>query len=232
MASTVTTVVPESWTVADMLDHLGGIPPNRVHLVPTPGTATEKDVLEAKSRFGRICELVDGVLVEKTVGSYESILAGVLIHFFHVYLETRPLGVVLGADGPLRLLPNQVRIPDVSFIRWERFPGGRLPATPVFAVVPDLAVEVLSEGNTPAEMERKLRDYFQAGVRLVWYVDPQSRSVHVYTAPDRSSRVHEDQMLDGDEVLPGFQLSLHELFARAERGSSGEPMGPGEPNRS
>lgn len=222
MASTVTTVVPESWTVADMLDHLGGIPPSRIRLVPPPGTATERDVLEAKSRFGRICELVDGVLVEKTVGSYESQLAVLIGYFLHVYLETHPLGVVLGADGPLRILPNQVRIPDVSFIRWERFPGGRLPTTSVFAIAPDLAVEVLSEGNTQAEMERKLHDYFQAGVRLVWYVDPRNRSVNVYSEPNHSLLVGEDQMLDGGEVLPGFQLSLRDLFARAELGSSGE----------
>lgn len=219
MASIVTTVVPESWTVADMLDHLGGIPPSRIRLVPPPGMATEKDVLAAKSRFGRICELVDGVLVEKTVGSFESQLAVLIAYFLHVYLETHPVGIVLGADGPLRLLPNQVRIPDVSFLRWERCPGGRLPTTPVFAVVPDLAVEVLSEGNTAAEMERKLRDYFQAGVRLVWYVDPPSRTATVYTAPDRSTLVGEDQMLDGGDVLPGFQLSLHDLLVRAERGS-------------
>jgi Uma2 family endonuclease len=83
-------------------------------------------------------------------------------------------------------------------------------------VAPDLAVEVLSEGNTPGEMQRKLRDYFQAGVRLVWYLDPQARAVTAYTAPDRCEVVREDQILDGAGVLPGFRLSLAEFFARAE----------------
>jgi len=117
MASTIPSSIPSDWTVADMLEHLGGIPPNRVRMVPLPGTATERDVLESKSRFGRICELVDGTLVEKTVGYYESLVAGMLIHFLNTYLETHPLGIVLGEAGPLRILSSQVRIPDVSFLR-------------------------------------------------------------------------------------------------------------------
>jgi len=62
-------------TVADLLRQLGGVSPKRVHLVPTPGTATEKDVIQAEARTGRICELIDGVLVEKTMGAYESAVA-------------------------------------------------------------------------------------------------------------------------------------------------------------
>jgi Uma2 family endonuclease len=189
---------------------------NRLRAVPAPGTATEKDVLESKSRIGRICELVDGVLVEKTVGYYESALAAVLVRLIGEFVEKHRLGIVLGADGTLKILPNQVRIPDVSVIRWEQFPGGQLPREPIPAIAPDLAVEVLSESNTRGEMERKLRDYFQAGVRLVWYLDPKARTMRVYTSPDQSVLVSEGQVLDGDKVLPGFELPLAELFARAE----------------
>jgi Uma2 family endonuclease len=82
-------------------------------------------------------------------------------------------------------------------------------------VAPDLAVEVLSEGNTPQEMNRKLHEYFQAGTRLVWYVDPAARTVTVYESIDRATPLGEHDVLDGGDVLPGFKLSIGELFRRA-----------------
>ena len=83
-------------------------------------------------------------------------------------------------------------------------------------LVPDLAVEVLSEGNTVPEMDRKRREYFRAGVRLVWLVDPEARTVAVFTGPDQHSTLGETDLLDGGAVLPGFTLSLAELFARLD----------------
>ena len=115
----------------------------------------------------------------------------------------------------MRLFPGLVRIPNAAFISWERYPKGKRKAIP--AVVPDLIVEVLSKGNTSKEMNRKLGEYFRAGVRLVWYVNPKQRTVRVYTAPDRSTLLREDQSLDGDDVLPGFSLSIRDWFAEAER---------------
>ena len=209
-------VLPADWTVADMLTHLGGIPLERIRMYPPPGMATEKDVLESESRSNRICELIDGVLVEKTMGYLESLLAVEIIYLIKTYLSTHDLGVVLGEGGTLRILPRQVRIPDVSFIRWEQFPNRRLPRNPIPALAPDLAIEVLSEGNTKAEMSRKLRDYFTAGVRLVWYIDPKTRSAKAYTAEDRWLDVNESQSLSGGDVLPGFELSLKDLFAKAD----------------
>jgi Uma2 family endonuclease len=120
------------------------------------------------------------------------------------------------------VLPRQVRVPDLCVIRWERFPNRRLPREPIPAVAPDLAIEVLSKGNTPGEMRRKLRDYFQAGVRLVWYLDPKARTMEVYTSPEQCTVVGENDVLDGGDVLPGFQLPLKELFARAERQGGGQ----------
>jgi Uma2 family endonuclease len=111
----------------------------------------------------------------------------------------------------VRLLKGLVRIPDVSFFLWDKLPGRVLPAEPI----PDLAVEVLSENNTPEEMERKLREDFLAGVRLVWMIDPRKRRVEVYTAPDApAATLDETQALNGGNVLPGFTLPLAELFAR------------------
>lgn len=213
-------LLPIDWTLSDLQRHLGGVALDRIRLYPPPGMATEEDVLAIKNREDRLCELVDGVLVEKVMASYESLLAGIMIHFIHGYLDQNPLGVVLAPDGLLWILPHRMRIPDVSFIRWERFPDGRLPADRVFRVAPNLAVEILSAGNTSEEMNQKLDDYFAAGVQLVWYIDPQRRGATVYTAADQSAELGIDDCLDGGVVLPGFSLPLRTLFDRFNRGST------------
>jgi Uma2 family endonuclease len=204
-------------TVADLLKRLGNIPPERVWLRPVPGTATEQDVIDIEAHENRLCELVEGVLVEKTVGYYESLVAGLIGHLIHTFLARRDLGIVLGADGTLRLMPGLVRIPDVSFISWDKFPNRELPAEPIPDLVPDLAVEVISEGTTAEEMRRKLREYFKAGVRLVWLIDPATHTAEVYTSLRKKTTVSSDEALDGGTVLPGFRLTLQELFTAAGR---------------
>ncbi len=216
MATIPSTVLPTDWTLADMLTHLGGIPLERIPAHPPPGTATEKDVLQAKSRINRICELIDGILVAKTTEFGKALVATEIACLVSLFVGSHDLGIVLGAGGPLRILPNQVRIPDVSFVRWERFPNRELPREPIPAVAPDLAVEVLSQGNTEAEMQRKLHDYFAAGVRLVWYIDPRTKTAKACTAEDECVELTEQQSLSGGEVLPGFELPLEDLFAKAQ----------------
>ncbi|HEV3444033.1 MAG TPA: Uma2 family endonuclease [Gemmataceae bacterium] len=209
------TPTPDAATLADLLQRLGDVPPERIRLYRPLGSATEQDVIDIEARENRLCELVDGVLVEKTVGYYEARLALLIGHFLEDFLEQHDLGIVLGADGTLRLMPGLVRIPDVSFISWDRLPNRELPAEPIPDLVPDLAVEVLSEGNTVAEMRRKLAEYFRVGVRMVWFIDPTLRSAEVYTALNRLRRINEEQILRGGRVLPGFSLRLGDLFARA-----------------
>lgn len=200
-------------TVADLLTRLGNIPARRVRLVPVPGTATEKDVIAVEAREDRLCELVEGTLVEKVMGFDESELAILISFFLSAYVRPRKLGIVTGPDGTIRLMPGLVRIPDVAFYSRARFPGGKRPRGPIPDLAPDLAVEVLSKGNTKKEMQRKLREYFEAGVLLVWYVDPKSRTAQVFTAADRGVTLHEGETLDGGVVLPGFRLPLSQLFA-------------------
>ncbi len=203
-------------TVADLLERLGGIPPQRMRYFPQPGTATEADVLEIEARENRLCELVDGVLVEKAMGYRESFLAVWIATELNKFIVPRNLGLVTGADGMIRLFPGMVRIPDVAFVSWERVPGGRVPREPIPHLVPDLAVEVLSESNTGAEMTRKRHEYFEAGVRLLWLVDPDAHTVTVFTGHDQSATFGADQVLDGGTVLPGFTLSLRDLFAKLD----------------
>ncbi len=211
------TMTPNHRTVADLLERLGGIAATRVLLDPRPGEATEQDVVNLHDRENRLFELVDGTLVEKVMGFEESRFAAFLIGSLIAYLKTNNVGTVVGADGMMRLFPGLVRIPDAAFISWERFPKGKRKRGQIPAVSPDLIVEVLSKGNTRAEMVRKLEEYFRAGVRLVWYVDPKERTVRVHTALDQSALLREDQMLEGGDVLPGFTLSIREWFTEAER---------------
>jgi Uma2 family endonuclease len=195
---------------ADLVKCLGNIPLDRICFTPPPGTATERDLRAAMRRKERVYEFVDGTLVEKQMGLKESIIAGQVLTEFNVFVRRHDLGLASGEAGTVRLLEGLVRAPDVAFFCWDELPGRVLPEKPT----PDLAVEVLSKGNTPQEMQRKLREYSLAGTRLVWMIDHVSRRADVYTASGNPAvTVGESKSLDGGEVLPGFTLSLDELFA-------------------
>lgn len=206
-----------SRTLADLMDRLGRVPLDRIRCQPAPGTATERDVLEIARCERRSCELVDGVLVEKPMGYRESILAALLIGVLGDFVRRRNLGFVSGEQGMMRLFPGLVRIPDVAFASWDRFPNGRLSEEAIPSLAPDLAVEVLSESNTPAEMRLKIGEYFSAGVKRVWLVDPESRTVTVHSPSADTLTLGEADTLDAAPVLPGFTLVLSELFAELDR---------------
>jgi Uma2 family endonuclease len=216
MSTTLPNLPPTEWTIADVLARLPGFPADRIRVYPAPGTATAQDVVDAEARTKRTCELIDGILVEKTSGLFESAPACILVYFLGRYLDTRNLGVLLGTDGVLEILPGQIRAADVSFICWEQFPGRKLPSEAIFAIAPDLAIEIISEGNTTEEMDRKLHDYFAAGVRLVWYIDFKTRTARAYTAVGEWTEVGPNDSLLGGEVLPGLELPLAEAFARLD----------------
>ena len=121
------------------------------------------------------------------------------------------MGLVTAPDGMMRLAGGLVRIPDVSFISWNQLPDRRVPRVPIADLAPDLAVEVISPSNTVREMERKLQEYRDFGVRLVWYVFPETQEVHVYSA-DQHEILTVDQEISGGDVLPGFVLPVRRLF--------------------
>jgi Uma2 family endonuclease len=143
-----------------------------------------------------------------------------IVYFLLRHLESGDLGVVLGADGMLRLAPGLIRIPDVSFISWEQIQEETFPDDPIASLYPDLAVEVISAGNSPGEMRRKLRDYFGAGTQLVWFIYPKTRTAEVYISLRQRKVLTEADSLLGGDVLPGFELSLEKLFTRAARRNS------------
>jgi Uma2 family endonuclease len=199
-------------TLADLLEDLGGIPARRVRMDPPPGTATEAD-LETLVRKGKtFCELIDGTLVEKAVGWWESAITLMLARLLGNFIELRGLGLLLGPDGMVRLAPGALRAPDVAFYSWRRFPDGELPGKPIPDLAPDLAVEVLSDSNTAAEMDRKRRELFAAGTRLMWIVDPAARTVTVHAPRRRPVVLSDGDTLDGGKVLPGFSVAVATLF--------------------
>lgn len=131
------------------------------------------------------------------------------------FAEPRKLGFILGEDGPYRLPNAEIRVPDVSFVPSDRLKLAQLKREAILTVVPDLGFEIISRGNPRSEMDRKLRDYFDAGIRLVWYIYPRKREVHVFTSTDRRI-FHENIVVDGGQVLPGFTLLLTQFFGEAE----------------
>lgn len=209
--------VDTPYTIADLIERLGNIPLSRVLMDPSPGNATEADLLEAERRYDRLYELVDGTLVEKAVGFHESLLAAVLIGILRQFVVPRNLGVVTGPDGMVRLFPGLVRGPDVAYASWDRFPGRKLPKEAIPNLAPDLAIEVLSKSNTRAEMKRKRGEYFAAGVPMVWEVDRKRRTVSVYTPDGAVTVLKDSQRLEGGDILPGFVLELSDLFAELDR---------------
>jgi Uma2 family endonuclease len=209
-------------TIADLLQRLGNISPDRVRMDPTPGNATFDDLVHVnEQRSGPICEWVENTLVEKAMGFNESWLAFIIMGQFDAYLLIHDLGMCTAPDGVMKILPEVGRAPDVSFISWKSLPGGKPPprSEKVPAVVPELVVEVLSESNTLREMTRKREEYFRAGVKQVWEIDPETRSANAYTGPNDFIPVPANGNLSCEEILPSFVLSLQQVFDRAERRS-------------
>jgi Uma2 family endonuclease len=207
----------EARTLAEALHRLGDIPLERIRFRPAPGTATKADVLREARKDGYYCELVDGILVEKPVGLRESLLAIALASVLRDIIYPLNLGIITGEQGMLQLFPGLIRGPDVAYIAWASIPGGTIPEAPIPHLVPDLAVQVLSKSNTPREMDRKIGEYFCAGVKLAWIVDPRLRTVKVYTSADDFVELKRTETLDGGRLLPGFSLPLKKLFAELDR---------------
>jgi Uma2 family endonuclease len=200
-------------TVADLSDLLLLFGKERICLSPPPGSATERDVADAKDRFGVQCELIDGTLVKKTMGFFEALIATRIAMLLDEFVRKHNLGIVVADGGLVRLSRKQIRVPDVAFFDWDRIGDTPINQLAVFPIAPNLAVEVLSSSNRKREMKRKLGDYFTNGVELVWYIDPRTKSATAYTSPTTVEPIGPDGVLRGGSVLPGFMLKLAALFA-------------------
>ena len=205
-------------TLADLLGRLGNVPLERVLLTPPPGTATVADAISHP-----LCELLEGTLVEKAMSYFESRLAMILVWALETFLERNAMGYVVGPDAQTLVMPDKIRIPDVSFVRWERTPNHQVSTDPIGSIIPDLAVEVLCSSNTTAEIELKRSELFRGGMRLMWVLDPVAETVEVFTGPSDRRLLTAGESLDGGDVIPGFQLSIREWLDRARHGHHGAP---------
>ena len=160
-------------------------------------------------------ELSRGRLVrEPRPGAEHGWLTGRLVRLLGSHVEKRDRGLVVTETGfLLEDVPPTVRGPDVAFIASERLAGHGIP-TGFWTVPPDLAVEVVSPSNSAAEIQQKVLEYLEAGTRLVWVVDPGSRSVTVWRPPAEARLLRAGEVLEGEAVLPGFRLDVTALFRR------------------
>ena len=159
-------------------------------------------------------ELVEGRLEELNLSNLSSAVANDLGAFLTMHVRENKLGRVFNCESYYRCFPKamrNVRKPDVSFIQKDRLPAGWSMET-MFSIVPDLAVEVISPNDKYYDVDRKTREYLEAGVKLVWEVNPLDRKVLVHRLNGSVSKLYESHTLSGEDVVPGFSCHVAKLF--------------------
>ncbi|MBC8113587.1 MAG: Uma2 family endonuclease [Candidatus Saccharimonas sp.] len=167
----------------------------------------------------RLYEMIGGQRREiEPMGAYSGLLASMLTYLLTDFVITHRLGwVVTEVLFVLDASRGLHRRPDVAFVDYDRCEGPPALDDNPWDTVPDLAVEVISPSNTSEEIDRKVVDYFAAGVRLVWVLHPETRRLHVYESVDTIHVVGSAGTVGGGTVLAGFQLVLGELFDSVEK---------------
>lgn len=157
-------------------------------------------------------ELVDGHLVERSMGSWAGFVAGQLFFLIGQYKFGKNLGLVLNPDVSYQCFAgNRVRKPDLSFILSGRLTNDLVPRGHI-KIAPDLAVEVISPTDIQYDVDRKVAEYLEAGVKLVWVINPETRVVIIYRADGSIGIAREGGELDGEAAVPGFRCSIAALF--------------------
>lgn len=159
-------------------------------------------------------ELVEGQLVERNVGALSGLVEGYVYDLLLTYARERDAGLAWTGTMGYQINPAHpkwVRKPDVSFIRKEKL-SKEIIESGFIKVAPDLVVEVLSPNDLAYEVDRKIAEYFDSGVSLIWIVNPETRIVRVYRRDGTASVCNEQSTLDGEEVLPGFRCPVTSCF--------------------
>ena len=180
--------------------------------ITAPSREYTVDQLDAMSNAKQY-ELVDGQLEARTVSGLSSYVGCKAARLLMNHCERLNLGYVFGADYGYACFsdPKTLRRPDVSCILAERFSPEQLK-TGYATIPPDLAVEVLSPNDLAHKIEHKINEYLQAGVRLIWVINPILQSVYIYRLDGTTTYMHAKDDLSGEDVIPGFQCRVHELF--------------------
>jgi Uma2 family endonuclease len=167
------------------------------------------------SDAARFYEVVDGRVVENPpMGAQESVLASFLHGLISMIATPNRLGrSVIETLFLIDRARDLKRRPDLAFVSVERWPlKRRVPKTEAWDVIPELIVEVISKSNTADGVLKKIDEYFEAGVSIVWVVYPVTEKVYVYESPTRVRILKLGDELDGGTVLPGFRVGLRTLF--------------------
>lgn len=161
-------------------------------------------------------ELINGELFPMAPSKlrHSRIAGRIAIQMGHYALEHQ-LGEVYVAEPGFQFPNGSVLVPDVAFIAISRLPP-ETDAPGFEKIVPDLAIEVVSDSNTKIEMHQKIQLFFAAGTRQMWVVYPRSRTVYVYSAPDKVVILQGDSTIDAGDVLPGYSLRLSDIFSRLD----------------
>ena len=171
--------------------------------------ATEEDLRNTPD--DGIYELVDGEIRMSLAGGAHGKTSMALVALLGPHIRQHRLGHVFGPDTGHRLPSGNVRCPDVSFVRAGRFPNEVVP-TDWVNLSPDLTVEVVSPSDRLRWILDKVGEYLEAGVPLVWVIDPQKRRATVYRSLVDVRQLGPDDDLEGEDVVPGFRCRLGDLF--------------------
>ncbi len=170
-----------------------------------------------------MCALLDGAIVYKIVNgelidrenrnAKHGYIALILSAALFNCVSTRKLGGMFDSSTAFKMKSGNKRSPDISFIAKERLQGLDELPDGFLEGAPDIAVEILSPGNTVPKLHDKLVEYFENGARLVWVIHPQERYVLVYRSSQKPDRlVKSTDSLDGEEIVPDFTLAIAEFF--------------------
>jgi Uma2 family endonuclease len=175
---------------------------------------TIEDLWELSHRTDNRLELVKGALRELAPANFEhGLVAGKLQVLVGQFVMSQRLGYVVAAETGFVLSeqPATVRAPDMAYVSRERVMESHIERFADFA--PDLVAEVVSPSDTFSSVAEKVEDWLNAGVRLVWVIDPATKTVRVHRAGQPTQVLHEQDTLSGEDVLPGFACKVSELFA-------------------
>jgi Uma2 family endonuclease len=163
---------------------------------------------------GKSFELVNGELVEKNESVLSSFVEGILLRKLGDFCDSRQAGPVFPSSLGIRCFPAdpmKVRRPDVFFVRMERFSSDYW-RDGFLTIAPDLAGEVISPNDLASEVSEKVEEYLAAGIPLVWVIQPEVKTVTIHRADGSVTKLHKNDNLEGENVIPGFRCQVAELF--------------------